>query len=724
MPRTLLVTVCALVQASFSAELKADPADPGDIAFFEKKVRPLLVGACYTCHSSEAKNIGGGLYLDRRSGWQNGGDHGPALVPGQPAESLLIRAVDYNDPDLQMPPGKRLPSAQVEVLNEWVRRGAPDPRDGETPLRVVSEIDFTEGRRYWAFQPLSAPSTPPVETTAWLRDPLDAFVLARLEEAGLKPNVKAPRAVLARRVFHDVTGLPPTPAGLHRFLDDLSPDAYAKLVDTLLSSPHFGEKWARHWLDVARYGADQSAGAAYPQAWRYRDWVVQALNDDLPYDRFIALQLAADHVEPHRLDERVALGFLGLGRQFSGSELPSDQQRADEWDDSIDVVSQAFLGLTVACARCHDHKFDPVSTQDYYALAGVFASTSFADIIEGGRVRSKPFELSKEEQKNPPDLVAHVVSDGKPQDLAVFRRGDPKARGEIVERRFLTVFADRNTEPFQAGSGRLELARALASRDNPLTARVLVNRVWGHCFDTPLVRTANNFGRLGTPPTHPLLLDHLAGRFVSSGGSLKQLLRTILLSATYRQAGGADATKLAADPDNLLLGRRTRRRLTIEAWRDAALATSGSLDRRLGGPSTPVAASPEHQRRTLYTRISRQTRDPMLSLFDFPSAALSVGRRAETTTPLQHLFLLNSAFMDRSAGKLAERILALPFEQPQARIGTVYELLFCRPPTETEESALLEFLAGAAGGAREADAKRWTLLAHTLLMSNGFRFLE
>jgi hypothetical protein len=725
MSPVVALTFCAFAQV---ASPKTAALDVRDLEFFEKKVRPLLVEECYGCHSSDAKKLGGELYLDRRSGWQAGGSLGPAVVAGKPADSLLIRAVKYVDPDLQMPPNKRLSKSQVGVLEEWVRRGAPDPRDGEAPLRVVSEIDFDAGRRYWAFQTLQDSPVPSVKQRSWLRDPLDAFVLARLEAAGLTPSPEADRAVLARRLYNDVTGLPPTPSRLRSFVTDRSPDAYTKLVDELLESPHFGEKWARHWLDIVRYGSDLSgAAASYPQAWRYRDWVTRAWNHDMPYDRFIALQLAADHVEPDDLEERVALGLLGLGRQYMGSELPDDKERADEWDDSIDVISQAFLGLTVACARCHDHKFDPVSTADYYALAGVFASTRFADIIEGGVVRSKPFELSKEEQKSPPKLLAHVVADGEAQDVPVFLRGNTDTKGAIVPRRFLTVFADGAAQLFVRGSGRLELARALAIQVNPLTARVFVNRVWGYCFGEPLVRTANNFGRLGTEPTHPFLLDHLAGRFVESDGSLKRLLRSLLLSATYRQASGTNPEQLAADPDNRLLGRMPRRRLSVEAWRDAVLSATGGLDRRVGGVSVSAAASAENQRRTLYTRISRVARDPMLVLFDFPNPSISIGRRAETTTPLQHLFLLNSDFMMRSATRLGKRLLALPLKDRAARVRATYDVLFFRAPTAAEELAVLEFLDDRKrkeeATAADEDA-RWILLAQTLLMSNDFRYLK
>jgi hypothetical protein len=541
-----------------------------------------------------------------------------------------------------------------------------------------------------------------------------------LEQARLEPNPPAGRRTWIRRVSFDLVGLPPTPEEVEEFVHDPAPDARARVVDRLLASPHYGERWARMWLDLARYAEDQAhivgsdRSLFYPNAYRYRDWVIRALNADLPYDQFVRWQLAADLMKPEGAANQAALGFLGLGPKYFGRGSPAVM--ADEWEDRVDIVCRGLLGLTVACARCHDHKFDPIPTTDYYALAGVFASTRMFNQPLRDGVAQKNGEASQ-----PADAL-HVVAEGTPTDLPVFLRGDIDNKGPVVRRHFLQVLSTREPEPFEQGSGRLELADAIASPHNPLTARVIVNRVWGQLFGRSLVATPSNFGALGEPPTHPELLDDLAVRFVRGGWSLKWLQREIVLSAVYGQSSTAEVRKGKADPENRLLGRMNHRRLSVEAWRDALLAVSGQLDLAVGGPSLDPQ-DPKERRRTIYSAVSRLDMNRMLALFDFPDPNVHADRRMETTTPLQKLFVLNSPFMVAQAAYLAERLsreFGPETEQPDRRgIDRAYRLLYGRPATERETRLGLAFLG--EGGDR---VNRWQQYAHVLLASNEMLFVD
>jgi hypothetical protein len=639
-----------------------------------------------------------------------------------------------------------------------------------------------EQRSFWSFQPVREPAPPAVQDATWPRSALDRFILAKLEEHNLAPAPAADRSTWIRRAYFDLIGLPPSPSAVAGFLRDDSPDAFARVVDGLLASPHYGERWGRYWLDVARYGEDQAHSfqpRLYPNGYRYRDWVVRALNRDLPYDRFILEQIAGDLIDGHgRLDQLAALGFFACGPVYYG-----DAQRHDQYADRIDTLTRGFLGLTVACARCHDHKYDPIPTADYYALEGVFASSEYVEApaapqeqvdayknaqstiqnkdkeitafvkseadrlklkIEGNALkqveRMLPEEAKKKlaalrsdleglKKKAPPKYpVIHTLAEASsPKDMPLLIRGNPATPGAKITRHFLTVLGGDQT-PFAKGSGRLDLAGAIARSDNPLTARVMVNRIWQHHFGRGLVATGSNFGLLGERPSHPALLDWLAHRFINSGWSIKALHREIMLSSTYRQSSRLDSSGEARDPGNILLWRMNRRRLDVEAWRDAILAVAGQLDTEVGGPSANLDL-PSNHRRTLYAAISRHDLAWMLRLFDFPDPNITSGGRVDTIVPLQQLFVLNSEFMVSSARAVAAR-LSLPghgtaVESDESRIGRAYLLLFGRQATEREVKLGLTYLRLADGTKKaQPNMTRWDRYAQALLATNEFLFVD
>jgi hypothetical protein len=745
--------------------LRAAEPDAKGIEFFERKIRPVLVEQCYKCHSTQAGKSKGGLTLDTKEAVLKGGDTGPAVVPGNVEKSLLLAAL-RQDGDLKMPPKAKLPDAVVGDFRRWVELGAPDPRD-RAPS-VVGAIDWTKARDFWSFRPVHKPAPPPVNDAAWPKTDTDRFILARLEAEGLRPVAAAGKRTLIRRATFDLTGLPPTPDEIDTFLRDDSPDAFAKVVDRLLRSPHYGECWARHWLDVARYAEDQAhTFAVIPntQAFRYRDWVINAFNTDLPYDVFVKRQIAADLMEgdePQGYKQRAALGFFGLGAQYYKN---SDAARAaaDELDDRIDTLARGFLGLTVSCARCHDHKFDPIPTQDYYSLAGVFSSCKLANLpmvpkpeadryAEGmkpvlecerklkdmqraekskptpdgkQRIKELQAELDKLKKSAPPaPPMAHGLTDTTATDLHVYVRGNPAQQGELAPRRFLRVLSRNEPPRFTHGSGRLELAQAIASKDNPLTARVIVNRVWAWHFGRGIVGTPSNFGQLGERPRHPELLDDLAARFVENGWSLKWLHRELMLSATYQLASVDDADGRQKDADNRLLWRRNRRRLEVEAWRDALLAVSGQLDRSFGGPTTDLNVAQNH-RRTVYGKISRHDLNGLLRLFDFPDANITSERRTETTVPQQQLFVLNSPFFIGQAKALAARVGAEEHDEA-ARVRRAYVLAYGRPVTDAELALALHYLDGKDDPAEAGHnaLTRWERYTQALLAANEFLYVD
>ena len=776
-----------LAHYAWAATADATPAalSHADLQFFEAKVRPVLVDQCYKCHSKEADKVRGGFMLDSREALLHGGDSGSAIEPGRPEDSLLVQAIGYEDEDLQMPPkGKKLSAQQIADLTEWVRRGAPDPR---TLVAKGSSSSYGGvGREHWAFQPVVRPTVPEVRETSWVRNSVDRFVLAKLETSGMVPNDPADKATLLRRVYFDLVGLPPPLREVQDFLNDSSPDAFAKIVDRLLDSPRYGERWGRHWLDVARYSDTKGdprrqEDVRYPHAWTYRDWVIAAFNADLPYNEFIIQQLAGDRVQAV-LDKQAksqgqpddgnrsplaALGFLTLGNQFDG-------RRDDIIGDQIDVTTKAFLGLTVACARCHDHKFDPIPTKDYYSLYGVFANSvqpaklptlkasppetdELRDYLaKAAEIEKRATDLAKERQAfrrtsrrkggkrmgmaatNPvdpqkrrelvrtertlqreagnlesshpgaPPRVNALFDVPRPRDYPVLIRGEAGNRGEVVPRRFLEILSpDSKKRPtWPRGSGRVELALAIADPANPLTARVLVNRVWQHHFGQGFVATPDDLGNMSSPPTHPELLDWLASEFVEGGWSIKNLHRTILLSAAYQQSSRTNDKFAALDPDNKLLWRYNLRRLGFEELHDSLLAIAGELDITPGGRPVAIASGDFARRRAVYMLVDRRSPSELLTQFDFPSPDVPSGIRYETTVPQQALFLMNSPMVVETARKLVKHPGFGAIKTDEDRVTTLYLAVYQRMPTRDEIVLGLGYVKANPGGtAIMAEAK-------------------
>ena len=708
-----MLTISSAVSQCADASSDADR-----IEFFEKRIRPVLVEHCYECHSNDADSPMGGLLLDSRDSMRKGGDSGEAIVPGDLDASLLIAALKYES--FEMPPDGKLSDEVITDFIRWVEMGAPDPREDQA-IRIAdmprTEIDWETARRFWAFQSPHPQEKPGVVRADWPQSPIDAFILARLEQEGLTPNEPADPQSLLRRLSFDLTGLPPTADRTDVFVSDYArhPDhAVENAVTELIDSPHFGERWAALWLDVMRYAEDQAhivgnnKSLFFPNAYLYRDWVINAFNNDLPYDEFLRRQLAADLLYPDDSDSHVALGFIGLGPKYYRRNSP--EVMAEEWENQVDTLARGLLGLTVACARCHNHKYDPVTTEDYYALAGVFAGTEmFNQPLEAEA------ERSKDGQAKQPDEARHVVRDKQPVDLNVMIRGDVKNKGPVVPRGFLQVLCQEERECFTEGSGRRELAEAIASPGNPLTARVIVNRVWGEMFGRPLVGTPSNFGVLGERPSHPKLLDDLAFRFMQHGWSLKWLIREIALSATYQQSSRIDTEHVALDPANILLGRMPRRRLSIEQWRDTLLTAAGKLDPQVGGPSfdpTDLQAT----RRTVYAARSRLQVAPLLKTFDFPDPNAHAARRVETTTPLQKLFALNSPMMVSLAESIVKQHPSANAD-PAKPIRQVYRQILGHDPTDEEFRLAVTYLD-------QGDEARWVEYVQVLLASNELLYVD
>jgi cytochrome c553 len=776
----LLAWLFVVGAAAFpGSQAMAEPPTAAAAEFFEKRVRPLLTEHCFPCHG-EAKTKGH-LRLDSRNGILKGGDSGPAAVIGSPQASLLMHVIRYQD-EPKMPPKGKLRDADIATLTAWVEKGLPWPE--AKPTNVTShpgrEFQITEEqRRFWSFQPVANPIPPAVKNRSWPHSPIDRFVLARLETNALHPASAAGRPALIRRATFDLTGLPPTPEEVESFLTDQAPGAFGRVVDRLLASPHYGEHWGRHWLDVVRYTDSFDARITtgpgkemdISEAWRYRDWVVDALNRDLPYTRFLIDQIAGDLL-PASLPSGInaagltATGFLAIGN-WGGGDADKEKLLTDIADDQVDVVARTFMGLTLACARCHDHKFDPLSTADYYGLAGMFFSThilpnvgpktngppmlriplaSKTEIDKRNRVLAQIAELDKQLKaakeaaaqaklraelqtlRNHPSLgmaFVHGAQEGgvpgSPHagvhDVRIHIRGSYARLGELVPRHFPTILAGERQPAIKSGSGRLELARWLASPEHPLTARVMVNRIWQHHFGEGLVRTPSNFGKLGEPPTHPELLDYLAGEFVRGGWSLKQMHRTIMLSAAYQQSSEPPAETLRIDPDNRLWGRMNRRRLEAEAIRDNLLAVSGRLDRRLRGKASGDFANP---RRTLYHITIRSDRSGFGPLFDMADSTAPAEKRAVSTVAPQALFFLNHPFVLEQTRALAGRTWAQPTRDEAERIDFVYRLLFSRPAAPEEIKIGEDFLASRKGSVQTA----WTEYLQILLCSNEFVFVD
>ncbi len=925
--------------------------------FFKTKVEPILAARCLDCHSQESGKQKGGLWLDRKAAWQQGGDSGPAIITGDLDKSLLVHSIEYLDEELQMPPKSKLSVEEIAILKEWVAMGAPDPRDAQLAGAVRKKaIDFEAERQKWAFRPHSKPETPAVKNTEWGRDVIDDFILANLELKNFAPTVDAEANALLRRVYFDLTGLPPTPEEIAAFSKNPTTEAFAKVVDDLLARPAFGEKWGRHWLDVARY-SDSNGGDrnfTFHQAWRYRNYVIDSFNRDRPFYEFVQQQLAGDLMtaksDPERHDQLVASGFLAIGPKML-TERDKEKLRLDTADEQLDTVGRAFLGLTMGCARCHDHKFDPISQEDYYAMAGIFRSTQiimgtqngcvnvaswvetplpgpgfdemkakvdrmelamklvidaqfrnkaggkmtpnmlplggvivddadaervgewkpsaystnrFGDgyihddkakkgekkIIyraslpengvyevrlsyngderyatnipitvegwgevhqvtldqsrtaevaglfqpigqfkfeKGGRVNviiettgtgdkyvicdaiqfikiddieSETTALASVETDAGGDMMLFRMSEGDLKkelkklleglrkenvamaardandagDINLRIRGEVAQLGKMVPRNFPTVINKDGAPKIRDGqSGRLELAQWMTSPENALLDRVMVNRVWHHLFGRGIVKSVDNFGALGTKPTHPQLLDFLANEFRDSGGSTKKLIRKIVLSRSYQLAADSTESLATADPKNELFGHQNRRRLTAEEIRDTVLALSGKLATEPGRNTSlkygvdldkPMSYAKESLR-TVYLPIARNNPVAELTVFDVANADLVSGSRAETTVPTQALYLMNSDFYRTQAttiGKAALEAGATPDEE----VTWLYQKVLNRSPRPDEISRASKFVAEISSGAEDEKQLKaaYGHLAHLLLASTEFLFLE
>lgn len=1068
-----LATAGSLTAAMFLGEAYADEA--AKLEFFENRIRPVLIEHCYECHSADSKGLKGGLLVDSSQGLRLGGDSGPAIELGDSNASLLMQALRYES--TEMPPKGKLPDSVIADFATWIDAGAVDPRTSDTAAEKPA-IQIDNFRNFWSFVTPQKPVIPEVALSDWPTSQIDHFILAEIEKRGLKPVPAADRRALIRRATFDLTGLPPAPADVEAFVADSSPEAFEKVIDRLLRSPAYGERWGRYWLDVARYSEDQAhtfSVTPNTSGFRYRDWVISAFNSDMPYDLFVKRQIAADLIETdadERLRHLPALGYFGLGAQYYKNS-DAAKAAADELDDRIDTLTRGFLGLTVSCARCHDHKFDPIPQQDYYSLAGIFQSSrlhnaplvpqpevdayqenqkqikdvekaiaetiaaqgprireaavdriadymiaawktnrakqldiktkpetladdapldpktikrwidflgkgdtqniaalsswfdavrviteestakdstdplavpeplnaaarefqQFASVLlrkrdgqlspddqqvlakyidsgnaiyqsrlvtknepsvsievdlsgakqlflvvtDGGngiscdhadwaepvlirengdelrltdlkwretktshgnvnidrnvngqpiRIGGKSFafglgthatsliaydlpegiqkfraiggldnsgsdqaggcgenanvqfsiytetprdveinqpdflaiifgekglfamEPSELEKQLPPDQakqlalqreslkslqqaalpmypIAHVITEAKPADMKVFIRGNPANQGDVAPRRFLQILSTDEPQAFANGSGRLELAEAIASNDNPLTARVMVNRVWQHHFGRGIVGTPDNFGSLGEKPTHPELLDYLTDRFLANGWSVKSLHREIMLSSTYQLSSLQNEANMSIDGDNQYLWRMNRRRLEVEAWRDALLSVSGKLDPQMEGVSTNLADQ-NNSRRTVYAFISRHELNNMLRLFDFPDANITASTRSETTVPQQQLFVLNSPFMIEQAKAFAKRLEKEGGEDTESKVRYAFTLAYGRPVTDDELSLAKRYLSLADENPEQDKnvLNRWERYAQVLLGSNEFMYLD
>jgi len=906
-----LLASCLATTSLFGAEPKISASD---LQFFENKIRPIFVDNCYKCHSQGAEKIKGGLLLDTRDGARKGGNTAPAVIPGNVEKSLLIQAVRYKDKDLQMPPNdKKLADSQIADLEAWIRMGAPDPRTTGSDASHTYALNMEKGKQHWAYQPVKKPSVPQVaDSQNWVRTSVDSFILAALLSKGLSPSPPADKVTLIRRANFDLIGLPPTPEEVDEFVADSSTNAFAKVVDRLLKSPRYGERWGRYWLDLAHYGdndGDNGNGRdnRHLFSYTYRDYVIRAFNEDLPYDRFITEQIAADKL-PLGDDKRplAALGFLTLGRRFGNVN--------DAIDDRIDVVCKGTMGLTATCARCHDHKFDPIPSKDYYSLHGVFNSCAepkelplietpkdtpayrefqkelatrqlaveqfiekttrdlaheratnsgnylvalydfnrrtndiarnafmnkrrlnpgiaggwdallksagkkspvfgpwfafaelpanefgikakevaakiytnkdskinplvarlfvsapttinqvgarytmlFIDIEKRWQSTMASYESRKRVADSPPPeptslpdapaeeirqvlyakksplgldsqrvrqvinrdnnlrnkyqglqrLVndtkmmhsgspprAHVLEDvDKPRDSYVFVRGNPGSKGPVVRRQFFEVLSTGPREPFKQGSGRLELAKDIASPANPLTVRVMINRIWLHHFGEGFIKTPDDFGTRSEPPSHPELLDYLAATFVEEGWSIKKMHRQIMLSSVYQQSSDDNPRFEQIDPENKYLWQMNRRRLDFEALRDTILSIGGKLDLTTGGPSVRLNSEPYSTRRSIYGYVDRNNMPNMFLAFDFANPDLTTGKRATTIVPQQALFMMNSPLVVEQARDLVRRDDFKALTRNEDRLALLYRLIYQRKPTEIESKLAFNYL--------------------------------
>jgi mono/diheme cytochrome c family protein len=839
MKAVLTLCAAALLPAAAAAAERVD---------YVRDVKPILARHCLACHGPQKQRSG--LRLDTAAAARKGGNAGPAVVPGHSARSRLVQAVTRADGVAAMPPkGPGLNAREVALLRAWIDGGAPAPA-GEAEVKPAAV-----GSSHWAFRPLTRPAPPVVRQPGWVRNPIDRFILARLEKEGIAPSPEADRATLARRVCLDLTGLPPAPGELDAFLADPAPDAYEKLVERLLASPHYGERWARHWLDLARYADSNGYSIDAPRSiWKYRDWVIDAYNRDLPFDRFVIEQLAGDLLPGATLAQRVATGFHRNTQINEEGGIDLEQFRVENIVDRVSTTGTALLGLTVGCCQCHDHKFDPLSQREYYQLFAFFNSCDEPTIeiatpeltrkrqavqarIRALEERLRPLDtatpervaawegsLSPASRAMLPAGVRHIltiaVNGRSPQQeravVAAYRKaeqvrhavgglGNPLpllaaahaqalAARQDVERKIealhrqvpviptTLVLQERATSrathvhlggdflrkgaavtpgvpavlpPLPAERpNRLDLARWLVDGGNPLPPRVTVNRFWQHYFGTGIVETENDFGTQGTPPSHPELLDWLAGEFVARGWGMKAVHRLIVTSATYRQSSRARPELAGLDPRNRLLARQNRLRLDAEVVRDVALSASGLLSRTVGGPSVfppqpqgvyqftqiprdwRASVGPDRYRRGLYTYLWRSAPHPDLTVFDAPDGVQACTRRNRSNTPLQALTLLNDQGFFEFAQALAGRALREACGHDEERLTYAFRLCLGRPPSPRERQVLARLLgqqrdafARTPGEARElapgseadaAERAAWTSVARALLNLDEF----
>ncbi len=785
------------------------PIKAEDLAFFEKRIRPLLVNRCYECHSAESKELAGDLLVDSRATLLRGGAKGRAIVSGDLEHSLLIEAIRYTNEDLQMPPDNKLTEREVADLEHWVKIGAPDPRSSSTK-HLGKQIDIAAAKQFWSLKPILRPAVPMVKLESWPSSEVDSFVLAKQEEQGLSPAPDADKRSLIRRATYDLHGLPPSQDEVTAFLADNSIHSFPKVVDRLLDSSRYGERWGRHWLDVVRYADTAGDNSDYPipQIHKYRDWVVDAFNKDLPYDDFVRDQLAGDlrggDNDEQRNNRIVATGYIANSRRF-GSRVDDYPQHLTI-EDTIDNLGRTFLGMTVSCARCHDHKFDPITTRDYYGLYGIFNSTrypwpgieldkkqrDFVPLVaseqraevekslresrkEQSRLDSvvqklkdslKDLDEAKKEVANqqlkiaeqlakdysqqiPLVETAYAVAEAEtPGDVAVQLKGDPLRQGDVVPRQFLTVLGGTRLADAGNTSGRGQLAEWILAHDNPLTARVMANRIWQHHLGRGIVPTPNDFGKQGKQPTHPELLDYLAFEFKGSGWSIKSMHRLIMNSRTYMQSAQRTPQAVQQDPTNQWLSGFPRRRLEAESIRDTLLVLGGNLDLSPMGPHPfppqsmwdytqhkPFKSLYESNHRSLYLMTQRIQRHPFLANFDGADPSTSTASRMVSTTPLQALYLMNDPLVHEQARLITDRILRHS-HATESRLTFAYELLFARPPQRTETDAAIEFLDQAERlltasrvsepSAQETDVETeaWRACVRGLIRLNEFIYLD
>ncbi len=829
-----LITTCGIVLAT-TAVLPADEtgedANAPGVAFFEAKIRPALVKHCYPCHSARSGKAEGGLLLDSRQAIRTGGDRGPAVVPGDVTGSWLFTAMSHTDPDLKMPPkAEQLPAAVLNDFRTWIGQGAPDPRVLATSVPRSTGIDFETARQFWSYQPPQPAALPNVQNGKWAKGELDRFVVAKLEAQGLAPSNDATPSTLIRRLHFDLIGLPPTSEVSEQFCNQVASvgmdAALAQQVDQLLALPQYGERWGRHWLDVARFAesSGKEANLTFPDAWRYRDYVIDCFNADVPLDRFLTEQIAGDLLPDENPAERarllIATGFLALGPKHLDEANP-DQFAADVVDEQIDTVSRAVMANSLACARCHDHKFEPYTMGDYYALAGIFSSTKtyFGTYVTpinrvggdplalpraaGHQIFAKPMDAQKVQQlkqewntlqaeqaagmaavkkalaegKDPGDvftltqalrifwrsgaiegqletvdelgqplpLAMGVLDQPQVADAPLLQRGEVDRHGEPVPRSVPQVFqvVTPPTMP-RHQSGRLELARWLTDPAHPLTARVMVNRIWHNLFGSGIVRTVDNFGPSGERPSHPQLLDYLALRFVEEGWSVKRLVREIALSRAYRQASTYREDAFHIDPDNRLLWRANKRRLEAEAIRDAMLAVAGTLDhsRRVGSLVAEIGNRPvsllgldpkipadldDSRHRSVYLPVLRDRLPDVLDLFDFAEPSLVTGHRETTNVPVQALYLMNSSFVRNRAEELAVRAQPQFASDDAGGLQYLFQLCLGRLPTADEAHLALAYYRRGIKHAGDDRTRQQQVLVNycqALLATAEFRNLD